>query len=316
MRHAPPTPRRRVAPPTRCRGQSDLSGTDGTALNTTTRRAVIAPSQEKTLAAVTRAKNRAQFRPGVEDERRHLVPVMGNGDARGAPAVAEELVPPYRSGWWLASASVPSSTGFLWPAHWPVPAVMCDNSLDGSHCRSARALIEVFSRRAGAAFCVVPIALSRWHSCLPLTNQMNVLLILLMGRIAGVTAAETRERLLRAAADMFAERGYDGTRVADIAAAAGLSNGAMYAHFASKAELLVGALRAHGRRLLADVFAADPSQSITDLLLVVGRWLPRRCDARGYLIVEALVAARRYQDVARPMRDYVCERADWMAGLM
>ncbi len=94
MRHAPPTPRRRVAPPTRCRGQSDLSGTDGTALNTTTRRAVIAPSQEKTLAAVTRAKNRAQFRPGVEDERRHLVPVMGNGDARGAPAVAEELVPP------------------------------------------------------------------------------------------------------------------------------------------------------------------------------------------------------------------------------
>jgi hypothetical protein len=48
-----------------------------------------------------------------------------------------------------------------------------------------------------------------------------------MGRIAGVTAAETRERLLRAAADVFAERGYDGTRVADIAAAAGVSNGAL-----------------------------------------------------------------------------------------
>ena len=97
-----------------------------------------------------------------------------------------------------------------------------------------------------------------------------------MGRIAGVTAAETRERLLRAAADMFAERGYDGTRVADIAAAAGLSNGAMYAHFGSKAELLVGALHAHGRRLLADLLAADPSRSITDLLLVAGRGLPRR----------------------------------------
>ena len=49
---------------------------------------------------------------------------------------------------------------------------------------------------------------------------MNVLLILCMGRIAGVTAAETRQRLLRAAADVFAARGYDGTRVADIAAAA------------------------------------------------------------------------------------------------
>ena len=137
-----------------------------------------------------------------------------------------------------------------------------------------------------------------------------------MGRIAGVTAAETRERLLRAAADMFAERGYDGTRVADIAAAAGLSNGAMYAHFASKAELLVGARHTHGRRLLADWFAADPSRSITDLLLVVGRQLPRRRDPRGYLIVEALVAARRDQDVARPMRDDVGERADRLAGLM
>ena len=137
-----------------------------------------------------------------------------------------------------------------------------------------------------------------------------------MGRIAGVTAAETRQRLLRAAADVFAERGYDGTRVADIATAAGVSNGALYAHFASKAELLVHALRTHGRRLLADVFAADPDRSITDLLLVIGRWLPRRRGASGYLIVEALVAARRDEEVARPMRDYVGERADWIADLV
>jgi AcrR family transcriptional regulator len=137
-----------------------------------------------------------------------------------------------------------------------------------------------------------------------------------MGRIPGVTAAETRDRLLRAAADVFAERGYDGTRVADIAAAAGVSNGALYSHFASKAELLVDALRTHGRRELAEMFAADPNRSITDLLLVIGRRLPRRPDARGYLLVEALVAARRDEDVARPMRDYVGERADWLADLM
>ena len=137
-----------------------------------------------------------------------------------------------------------------------------------------------------------------------------------MGRVAGVTASETRERLLQAAAEVFAARGYDGTRVADIAAAAGVSNGALYAHFASKAELLVAALRTHGRRQLADLFAADPDRSVTDLLLVIGRWLPRRRDAKGYLIVEALVAARRDAEVARLMRDYVGERADWIAGLM
>ncbi|MFI6924611.1 TetR family transcriptional regulator [Nonomuraea spiralis] len=137
-----------------------------------------------------------------------------------------------------------------------------------------------------------------------------------MGRIAGVTAAETRQRLLRAAAEVFAERGYDGTRVADIAAAAGVSNGALYAHFGSKAELLVAALGAHGRRRLADLFAADPDRPVPDLLLEIGRWLPQRRDARGYLIVEALVAARRDEDVARPMRDHVGESAGSMAALV
>ncbi|MDL4817434.1 TetR/AcrR family transcriptional regulator [Actinomadura opuntiae] len=137
-----------------------------------------------------------------------------------------------------------------------------------------------------------------------------------MGRIAGVTAAETRERLLRAAADAFAERGYDGTRVADIAAAAGVSNGALYAHFGSKGELMVAALRAHGRRLLAELVAADPERSITESLLIIGRWLPRRRDARGHLVVEALVAARRDADVARPMHDYMGERAGMLEELV
>ena len=137
-----------------------------------------------------------------------------------------------------------------------------------------------------------------------------------MGRIAGTTAAETRQRLLRAAADVFAERGYDGTRVADIAAAAGVSNGALYAHFSSKADLLVAALRTHGRRQLADMFAADPGRSVTDLLLVIGRGLLRQSDASEALIVEALVAARRDEDVAWPMRDYIRERGEWLAGLM
>jgi AcrR family transcriptional regulator len=137
-----------------------------------------------------------------------------------------------------------------------------------------------------------------------------------MGRIAGVTAAETRERLLAAAADAFAERGYDGTRVADIAAAAGVSNGALYAHFPSKADLLVAALRTHGRHVLGELFADDPERAVMDLLLTVGRGLPKRREARGYLIVEALVAARRDEDMAAPMREYIGERADWLAGLV
>src|SRR5689334_17896438 len=97
-----------------------------------------------------------------------------------------------------------------------------------------------------------------------------------MGRTVGATAAGTHERLLRAAADVFARRGYEGARVCDIAAEADLSNGALYSYFGSKAELLVGALRAHGRRLLEDLLAADPSRSVSDLLLATGRSLRRR----------------------------------------
>ncbi|HTU74818.1 MAG TPA: helix-turn-helix domain-containing protein [Trebonia sp.] len=137
-----------------------------------------------------------------------------------------------------------------------------------------------------------------------------------MGRVAGVTSAQTRARLLRAAADVFAARGYDGTRVADIAEAAGVSNGALYAHFGSKAALLVAALRAHGGRVLADLLAADPSRPVKDLLLQAGRCLPTQLGDRRYLAVEALIAARRDDDVAEPMRQYTSERARWLAGLV
>ena len=53
----------------------------------------------------------------------------------------------------------------------------------------------------------------------------------------------------RSIGDALARRGYEGTRVSDIAGEAGLSNSALYAYFTSKAELLLGALRTHGRPL-------------------------------------------------------------------
>jgi TetR/AcrR family transcriptional repressor of nem operon len=137
-----------------------------------------------------------------------------------------------------------------------------------------------------------------------------------MARTAGATAAGTTERLLRAAADVFGARGYDGTRVSDIALAAGLSNGAMYAYFGSKAELLIGALRAHGRRLLSDLVAAEPDRSILELLQISGRRLRRRRSADGWLVIEALVAARRDPDVADAMRGYVAERVEWLADVV
>jgi AcrR family transcriptional regulator len=53
----------------------------------------------------------------------------------------------------------------------------------------------------------------------------------------------SRERLLTAAADCFGELGYSATRISDITAAAGMSQGAFYRHFKDKNDILVEALR-------------------------------------------------------------------------
>ncbi len=71
----------------------------------------------------------------------------------------------------------------------------------------------------------------------------------------------TRQRLLDAATEVFLEKGYDGTRVAEIARRAGLTTGAIYGNFHSKADLLTAALAAGcstQHRLFLDLLALAP----------------------------------------------------------
>jgi AcrR family transcriptional regulator len=53
---------------------------------------------------------------------------------------------------------------------------------------------------------------------------------------------ETRAQLIRAAAEAFAEQGYDATSVAEICQRAGVSKGAFYHHFDSKQDLFLDLL--------------------------------------------------------------------------
>ena len=54
------------------------------------------------------------------------------------------------------------------------------------------------------------------------------------GRPPKSDAADTKELLLQAALALFAEKGYEGTSVRDIARSVGLSESVLYAHFDSK----------------------------------------------------------------------------------
>ncbi|MCA0180505.1 MAG: TetR/AcrR family transcriptional regulator [Actinobacteria bacterium] len=91
----------------------------------------------------------------------------------------------------------------------------------------------------------------------------------------GVT--ETALRLMEAAADAFADKGFHATTTRDIAGRAGLSPAGVYVHFASKEDLLFSICeRGHtaARDMLVEAAAAatTPSEALYAILVNFSRW--------------------------------------------
>lgn len=63
-------------------------------------------------------------------------------------------------------------------------------------------------------------------------------------------AAKTRQAILAAALNVFSAQGYSATTLEQVARAAGVTRGAIYWHFASKAQLYQALLEAYGNRAL------------------------------------------------------------------
>jgi AcrR family transcriptional regulator len=80
------------------------------------------------------------------------------------------------------------------------------------------------------------------------------------------TRAQTRARLLQAAGEVFAERGYDRASLDDVAAAAGLTKGAVYSSFAGKDELFYALMAERIDERLALVAAAVDRQSTPEAM--------------------------------------------------
>ena len=122
---------------------------------------------------------------------------------------------------------------------------------------------------------------------------------------------QTRERLLDAAAKVFAEKGLEAASLDEVAAAAGYTKGAVYSNFSSKTDLVIALLehriatqsavletRFGGKDLQTVAGELRPIARIPDaerrfLILVVEFWLHAMRDERArHLVAEQYERAR------------------------
>ncbi len=79
--------------------------------------------------------------------------------------------------------------------------------------------------------------------------------------LRSVTRDAVRRRLADVAIDLFAEHGFDGVTVEQVAVAAGVSTRSMHRYFASKEDMVIGVPEAYGQRV-RDALAARPAEPV------------------------------------------------------
>ena len=135
--------------------------------------------------------------------------------------------------------------------------------------------------------------------------------------------AETRARLLGAAATLFAEQGIDAVSVDAVAEAAGRTSGSVYSHFGSKQGLLLALLDAWKDSvltvLLAEVAVTDsPVGQLAAVWEHVAGTDEAQSGSWSLLEQELRLRAARDDEVARVLRDRDTEArrfsADQLAG--
>src|SRR5690606_8905056 len=90
---------------------------------------------------------------------------------------------------------------------------------------------------------------------------------LLSSAVSEASIDPTRDQLIAAAGAVFAEKGYDGAGVQEIARRAGYTTGAIYGRFKGKAELLLAAIEAHTNDELEQLFAEHHFEGrVTDIV--------------------------------------------------
>jgi len=92
-------------------------------------------------------------------------------------------------------------------------------------------------------------------------------------RVSREKFAESRKRILDAAATLFRETGFDGIGLSDIMKAAGLTHGGFYGHFGSKEDLEAQALSLALARSVTDWSQLVDSAAARPLAALAGQYL-------------------------------------------
>ena len=124
----------------------------------------------------------------------------------------------------------------------------------------------------------------------------------------------TREQVLDAARTVFEERGYDGTRMSDIARAAGVSHGTVYTYFGAKDDVLRAACTRFVAQVLDEVRVPDDQRADPVHRVREGhrRFLATYiAHARMLAVVEqAAIDDRYFRDVVEQLRTMFVQRAE------
>jgi len=129
------------------------------------------------------------------------------------------------------------------------------------------------------------------------------------------TTQNTRQRILAAAEEVFAERGYEGAALADIARRAGFTTGAIYGCFRDKAELLLEVVRSvlESQQEAAVAYSRlDPGDGALSARVagLADQFVDDAGARQRALVLEAHVAARRDPEVGQLLRAFQAGRLE------
>ena len=116
------------------------------------------------------------------------------------------------------------------------------------------------------------------------------------------TRANSRAALIDAAFEEFSTKGYESATVAGIAERAGVTTGALYAHFSGKLDLLIATA---GLKPIGDVLQSSMDvepMPWTEAAKRIGEGMAEAPDRRMMLLLDVIVVARRDPHVAEILR--------------